>query len=94
MTGPQRGLNSGATDSSPGAADPPGSPGDPGGAAAGSTGGMAQLARELATDEHDPDATAALAVCATGLARFPADPGLSRADAARAWRGLWARHVE
>jgi tetratricopeptide (TPR) repeat protein len=36
----------------------------------------ARLASELAGDEHDPDAAAALAVCAAGLARFPADPSL------------------
>ena len=35
-----------------------------------------ELASALATDEHAADATAALAVCVTGLARFPADPGL------------------
>jgi tetratricopeptide (TPR) repeat protein len=35
-----------------------------------------ELASALATDEHAADATAALAVCMTGLARFPADPGL------------------
>jgi len=35
-----------------------------------------ELANELATDEHAPDAAAALAVCLAGLARFPANASL------------------
>jgi len=35
-----------------------------------------KLASVLAADEHIPDAAAALAVCASGLAAFPGDPGL------------------
>lgn len=36
----------------------------------------ARLAGALEIDEHAPDAAAALAVCVTGLARFPGDRGL------------------
>ncbi|HEY0484185.1 MAG TPA: hypothetical protein VGD37_41985 [Kofleriaceae bacterium] len=39
-------------------------------------GAYAELASALATDEHYPDAAAALAVCLSGLVRFPGDPGL------------------
>ena len=38
--------------------------------------GYGELANELATDEHTPDAAAALAVCLAGLAKFPANASL------------------
>ncbi|MBA3463112.1 MAG: hypothetical protein H0T46_24360 [Deltaproteobacteria bacterium] len=43
-----------------------------------------ELADVIRTDEHAPDAAAALATCLAGLAKFPGDPSLAAAAAADA----------